>query len=324
MGKAAAPVNGQTSTSLGLNLRKVVIKQIVPERGVAICEDSTNYSTEIPYRVQNAKGRMPQVGEVWYVDRSLGPWTFAAYVAADDSAFTTAEDQFTFSKGLVIPDGQQLQIGVIPSSVLAAIATRRANATDSVIGFGVGADSVSRYVVYSDGKTEWGAGGSTARDTNLYRSAANVLATDDALTVGGNLTIGSDVVNTAWTSYTPTWGGSTGAPSLGNGTVLAAYKQVGKTVHFRQHWTFGSTTNFGSGAYSFSLPSSAIEDTAVSAVLIDASGSPNRYSATGWISGSNVFRILPGTVTGVGIAPNTPFTWASSDELIMGGTYERS
>ncbi len=40
-------------------------------------------------------------------------------------------------------------------------------------------DSQARYVVFGDGKTEWGAGGTTTRDTNLYRSAANVLKTDD-------------------------------------------------------------------------------------------------------------------------------------------------
>lgn len=185
MAKAAVPVNGQASTALGLNLRKVVIKQIVPERGVAICEDSSNYSTEIPYRVQNAKGRKPQVGEIWYVDRSLGPWTFAAFVAADDTAFTTTEDQTTFSNGLVIPDGKQLQIGVVPASVLASIAVRRANATDSIVGFGVGTDSISRYVVYADGKMQWGPGGSTVRDTTVVRGDTSTLVVSNFIHQSG-------------------------------------------------------------------------------------------------------------------------------------------
>lgn len=86
--KAAQPVNGQTSTALGLNLRKVVVKQVVPERGVAICEDSMNYSTEVPYRLQRV-GRMPAVGDVWYVDRSFGNWTFVAYVAPGDTDIVT-------------------------------------------------------------------------------------------------------------------------------------------------------------------------------------------------------------------------------------------
>lgn len=39
------------------------------------------------------------------------------------------------------------------------------------------------FVQYGDGKHEWGDG-SAGRDTNLYRSAANVLKTDDSLHVG--------------------------------------------------------------------------------------------------------------------------------------------
>lgn len=39
-------------------------------------------------------------------------------------------------------------------------------------------DSVNRYVLFADGKQEWGSGAAT-RDTNLYRSAADTLKTDD-------------------------------------------------------------------------------------------------------------------------------------------------
>lgn len=60
----------------------------------------------------------------------------------------------------------------------------------SGVGFAtlVTGDTVDRYRIYADGLNEWGPGGSTARDTNLYRSAANTLKTDDALVVVGNLT----------------------------------------------------------------------------------------------------------------------------------------
>jgi hypothetical protein len=209
--KAAMPVNGQTSTALGVSLRKVVIKQMVPERGVAICEDSVNNTTEVPYRVQNAKGRIPQVGEVWYVDRSMGPWTFQAFVAADDTAFTTAEDQFTFSKGLVLPDGQQLLVGAVPASVTASFGTRRAATTDAVLGFGVAGDTASRIAVYSDGKIEWGPGGVTARDTTLQREAAGVVG------------VGNAVVAHGQTWQTPTyetgWSGSTTLNGVGGPTL---------------------------------------------------------------------------------------------------------
>jgi hypothetical protein len=51
-------------------------------------------------------------------------------------------------------------------------------------------DTVDRFAILADGKQEWGAGGSTARDTNLYRSEANVLKTDDNLIAGGYLQTG--------------------------------------------------------------------------------------------------------------------------------------
>lgn len=177
--KAAQPTNPQQSTSLGLNLRKVKIQQMVPSRGVAICVDVYNHSSEVPYRVQASKGRIPLEGEVWYVDRSLGNmWTFRAFVATSDGDFQS------FPTGLTLPDGQQILVGTVPSSVTATIGVRRANSTDAFLGVGVAGDTSSRWAVYPDGKTEWGPGGTTTRDTNLYRSAANVLSTDDTLTVG--------------------------------------------------------------------------------------------------------------------------------------------
>lgn len=57
--------------------------------------------------------------------------------------------------------------------------------TDSAFVADVDGDTVPRWVLKSSGLQEWGAGGASARDTNLYRSAANILKTDDSFTVGG-------------------------------------------------------------------------------------------------------------------------------------------
>jgi hypothetical protein len=46
-----------------------------------------------------------------------------------------------------------------------------------------------RLTVDADGRMQWGAGGASAPDTNLYRNAANELKTDDAFSVVGNLTV---------------------------------------------------------------------------------------------------------------------------------------
>lgn len=48
-------------------------------------------------------------------------------------------------------------------------------------------DTVSRLNVDADGTMSWGPGGAGAQDTNLYRSAADTLKTDDSFTFGGTL-----------------------------------------------------------------------------------------------------------------------------------------
>ena len=51
----------------------------------------------------------------------------------------------------------------------------------------ISTDTQYRYIVNADGGIEWGAGGTSAPDTNLYRSAADTLKTDDMFGAGGNI-----------------------------------------------------------------------------------------------------------------------------------------
>lgn len=53
----------------------------------------------------------------------------------------------------------------------------------------IAGDTNYRFVAYSDGKLVWGPGNASP-DTNLYRSAADTLQTDDAFVVNGTLTVG--------------------------------------------------------------------------------------------------------------------------------------
>lgn len=61
--------------------------------------------------------------------------------------------------------------------------------TDRVLQANVAADANRRLVIFTDGKHEWGDG-TAARDTNLYRNAADQLKTDDSLVVATKLTVG--------------------------------------------------------------------------------------------------------------------------------------
>lgn len=56
-------------------------------------------------------------------------------------------------------------------------------------------------------------------------------------------------------TYTPAWTASSVNPSIGNGTLTGRYRRLpGRTVHLRVTWVRGTTTNMGSGTYSFGLP----------------------------------------------------------------------
>jgi hypothetical protein len=57
-----------------------------------------------------------------------------------------------------------------------------ASASSQALAIKVDGDSQNRVLVDAGGKITWGAGGSSAGDTTLYRSAANTLKTDDAFT----------------------------------------------------------------------------------------------------------------------------------------------
>jgi hypothetical protein len=137
----------------------------------------------------------------------------------------------------------------------------------------------------------------------------------------------SAVAETAWTSYTPTWTGSTTNPSLGNGTLSAAYIQIGKTVHFRINLTMGTTTTYGSGIWRFTLP--VASNGAISGAggvigggsIFDAAPTATRYYAFIYHYGSGVIALANDSFTG-GNTQSLPMTFAVNDAISMTGTYE--
>lgn len=108
----------------------------------------------------------------------------------------------------------------------------------------------------------WGAGGSTAPDTNLYRSAANTLKTDDSLVVGANLTVTNGLVASDSAAMRPTGykaetmrrQGLTNFAATQNGkeVVSAIYLQAGTVVSTVSLWA-GSTALSGGTNQWFTL-----------------------------------------------------------------------
>lgn len=171
-----------------------------------------------------------------------------------------------------------------------------------------------RYASLQEGQLV--AGGTGAPDLNLYRNSSTEWKTDDSLIVDGNLTVNG----MAETAFTPTWSASTTNPSLGNGTVDAAYLRFGPLVFVRIYYVFGTTTAFGSGAYGFTLPIAPKDGQTLSVVCSDSSAS-NRLPGAAWLtSSSGIFRVtIP--AGSFGVSSTSPFTWGSGDGLLISGVY---
>jgi len=191
-------------------------------------------------------------------------------------------------------------------------------------------DSFARHFVQADGRHWWGSGAATV-DTNLYRSAANVLKTDDAFEAA-NWPAG------VWVSWTPTWGTTTGAgvPTYGNAVVDCKYTQHGKTVMFFMNITFGTTTNFGGGGsadnWTFTLPvTPAAAGIPVGAASLEPGSTVRATSGSAQTWASDASKVLlyvdsarvDGGSTAGGIADAvTPFTWTSGMRFTVVGQYE--
>lgn len=156
--------------------------------------------------------------------------------------------------------GTGTPVVIVTSTANGGTAIRIINnqAADTALSARVTGDTVARMAVDATGKISWGSG-SGAADTNLYRSSADLLRTDDSFQAA-NFTPG------AWTTYTSAWTSSGTAPAIGNGTISARYAITGKTANVDITLAAGSTTTFGTGSYSFSLPFAAATGTGISTI----------------------------------------------------------
>lgn len=118
---------------------------------------------------------------------------------------------------------------------------------------------------------------------------------------------------------TPTWTGSITNPAIGNGTLSGTYVKIGRLVHFDLLMQTGSTTTYGSGVWSFTLPFTAASTGGAGTVSGFDAGTANRVGAV---------QIL--TTTTIGFVSDAggnnwgqliPHTWANGDYLKASITY---
>lgn len=120
-----------------------------------------------------------------------GKTTWGNGTVHDTNLYRLAADTLATDDNFQLTDNtKQIKVGTTPSS--ASFAVQRANPTDNAFSALAGSDTASRWFVQADGRQTWGDG--TNLDTNLYRSVADTLKTDDSLIVAGNLTVSGSLL----------------------------------------------------------------------------------------------------------------------------------
>lgn len=128
-----------------------------------------------------------------------------------------------------------------------------------------------------------------------------------------------------WATYTPVWAATGTAVSLGNGTITGRYQTIGKAITMVVKLTMGSTTTYGTGTYSITLPvtSGASASSIGSCYLRDASaGSSGHFSGMTYVAAASGILVPFASSSNAVAGPTIPFTWASTDFLIAQATYE--
>lgn len=126
----------------------------------------------------------------------------------------------------------------------------------------------------------------------------------------------------SYTAYTPTWTASGTAPAKGNGTITGRYLQIGKLIHVTIAFAAGSTTTFGTGTWSFTLPVTASSTINTgTAIAFDLSATAIYGAFTRWATTTTLNFYTPAQPGGV-YGPTIPFTWANGDTFTCDLVYE--
>lgn len=160
--------------------------------------------------------------------------------------------------------------------------------------------------------------------------------TPDTYTVGQLLTstslnkISADLLalapgagGTAYNTYVPVWASTGTAVALNNGTIQGSYLQLGKFVNGLVILSFGSTTTYGTGTYSLTLPTGAVGSglTPVGTVAAIDSGVAT-YIGSAQLFSSTVVQITNLAAPIAAYSATVPFTFASGDGIIMNFSYQ--
>lgn len=121
----------------------------------------------------------------------------------------------------------------------------------------------------------------------------------------------------AWTPVTPGWIASAGTPAIGNGSLTARYRLIGKTLDWQVNLTAGTTTTYGTAgaSWGFTLPLGLM--TAADATFpyqMDDTGVTS-YGGIGVIGAGLTFTTMIKPAGSGVLVNNSPFTFGNTDVL---------
>lgn len=127
----------------------------------------------------------------------------------------------------------------------------------------------------------------------------------------------------AWASYATTWSALTTAPTLGNGSIVSRYTNVGKTYTVSIHLSMGSTTKRGVGAWGFTLPAAPAADRIQVLQAFVGTTSSGFYVGTARVYAGKIDRVFLATSTAASeLSHSVPTTMTGSSYVAITGTYE--
>lgn len=121
----------------------------------------------------------------------------------------------------------------------------------------------------------------------------------------------------AWTAYTPTNTNVT----VGNGLQSARFTRMGRTIFWEYQLIWGTTTAFG-GTVEIGLPAAAYQSsTGITGSVFCQDATGNTFIGLATTVSASVVQLRLNNTPNV-VNATVPFTWTTSDALVVGGSYE--
>lgn len=124
--------------------------------------------------------------------------------------------------------------------------------------------------------------------------------------------------------HTPVWASSGTAPSIGNGTLSCPYKITGDWCFFHFLFAPGSSTTFGTGNYTWTLPLTTVSGfELVFTMRVHDAGTADLSYIAEINGGSNLLSFYyAGIATArLNISQTAPITWVNGDNLSISGNF---